>query len=80
MNGNGTRGLIVAGVLAAALAGLTAGCEKRAAEQTDEDARQAIASAQVGAVERGKYLVTIVGCNDCHTPLMMGGSGPRRCS
>ena len=27
-------------------------------------------------VERGKYLVTILGCNDCHTPLQMGPNGP----
>jgi cytochrome c553 len=27
-------------------------------------------------VERGKYLVTIGGCNDCHTPLKMGANGP----
>jgi len=28
------------------------------------------------AVARGKYLVTIVGCNDCHTPKKMGPHGP----
>lgn len=28
------------------------------------------------AVARGKYLVTIGGCNDCHTPLKMGAKGP----
>ena len=27
-------------------------------------------------VARGKYLVTIAGCNDCHTPLKMGPNGP----
>lgn len=27
-------------------------------------------------VERGEYLVTIAGCNDCHTPLTMGPNGP----
>lgn len=27
-------------------------------------------------VERGKYLVTILGCNDCHTPFKMGPKGP----
>jgi mono/diheme cytochrome c family protein len=27
-------------------------------------------------VARGKYLVTIAGCNDCHTPLKMGANGP----
>ena len=25
---------------------------------------------------RGRYLVTIAGCNDCHTPLKMGENGP----
>ena len=27
-------------------------------------------------VERGRYLVSIMGCNDCHTPLKMGAHGP----
>lgn len=26
--------------------------------------------------ERGAYLVTIAGCNDCHTPFVMGPNGP----
>jgi mono/diheme cytochrome c family protein len=25
---------------------------------------------------RGKYLVTVAGCNDCHTPWKMGANGP----
>jgi hypothetical protein len=29
-----------------------------------------------GRVERGRYLVSILGCHDCHTPLMMGPNGP----
>ena len=28
------------------------------------------------SAERGKYLVTICACNDCHTPLKMGKNGP----
>jgi mono/diheme cytochrome c family protein len=28
------------------------------------------------AVARGKYLMTVGGCNDCHTPLKMGPNGP----
>src|SRR5688572_11087447 len=31
-----------------------------------------------GPVERGRYLVTAAGCNDCHTPLKMGPNGPER--
>ncbi len=27
-------------------------------------------------VARGRYLVTVAGCNDCHTPWKMGAAGP----
>ena len=27
-------------------------------------------------IQRGEYLVTIGGCNDCHTPMKMGPNGP----
>ena len=27
-------------------------------------------------IERGKYLVEIMGCNDCHSPKRMGNNGP----
>ena len=29
-------------------------------------------------VARGRYLVTVGGCNGCHTPLRMGPNGPER--
>jgi len=29
-----------------------------------------------GRVERGKYLVTMMGCGDCHSPKKMGPQGP----
>lgn len=29
------------------------------------------------ALARGRYLVTIAGCNDCHTPLKMTAEGPK---
>ncbi len=34
------------------------------------------APTETSAVERGLYLVTVAGCNDCHTPLNMGPNGP----
>ena len=34
------------------------------------------AQLQAERVKRGEYLVTIGGCNDCHTPLKMGPNGP----
>ncbi len=41
-----------------------------AAAETPESAADAV------TVARGKYLVTIAGCNDCHTPLVTGPDGP----
>ena len=43
--------------------------QKKATAKKAELARQA-------KVRRGEYLVRIGGCNDCHTPLKMGPSGP----
>ena len=34
--------------------------------------------AAAAKLAHGKYLVTIAGCNDCHTPLVMGPDGPER--
>lgn len=36
----------------------------------------AAGAAKTAQIERGRYLVTIMGCNDCHTPLKMGAHGP----
>lgn len=33
-------------------------------------------TSQQAPVERGKYLVSAMGCNDCHTPWRMGAAGP----
>jgi hypothetical protein len=52
-----------------ALLVLTAACAQTPAEQVVP------AAPQVSA-ERGAYLVTAIGCNDCHTPFKMGPNGP----
>jgi mono/diheme cytochrome c family protein len=52
---------LAAGALAAALA--LAPATQAAAQGQDK-------------VARGKYLVTTSGCNDCHTPWIMGPKGP----
>lgn len=36
----------------------------------------AVQQAAQSRIARGQYLVTIAGCNDCHTPLKMGPKGP----
>lgn len=50
---------------AAALVGIAA-----ASSDAPSDADRA------AQVERGKYLVTVAVCNDCHTPFKMGENGP----
>ena len=35
-----------------------------------------VQSAHTDPVARGRYIVAAGGCNDCHTPLKMGESGP----
>ena len=73
----------------AALAALLAvGCGKPEAPTPDAGSAP-VAAAEPGAaaapasappsadlVAGGRYLVTVVGCNDCHTPYKMGKTGP----
>jgi hypothetical protein len=35
------------------------------------------ASSSPDRVKRGEYLVSVIGCADCHTPLEMGPNGPQ---
>ena len=39
-------------------------------------ASAAAATPAANGVERGRYLVNIIGCGDCHTPKKMGPNGP----
>jgi mono/diheme cytochrome c family protein len=43
-----------------------------------EHERKPITSPTSPTVERGKYLVTVLACNNCHTPLKSGPNGPER--
>lgn len=66
--------------LAVALIGALAACLMAWALTTHLPA-EAVAAApkpmsQAEKVARGKYLTTIMGCNDCHTPWRMGEKGP----
>jgi mono/diheme cytochrome c family protein len=63
--------------LALTLATMTSAVFVTAACTTSESsAKRDVAAAD--PVARGKYLVTAAGCNDCHTPLVMGANGPER--
>ena len=71
---------IIYSLIAASVVSLTLwSCKSKtesAAPAGADSAKTAAAAPAMSAVERGKYLVTIVGCNDCHTPLKMGPNGP----
>jgi mono/diheme cytochrome c family protein len=53
---------------------LTAWTSRVAAQ--DKPAATTKPAAGGSAVVRGKYLVTVIGCGECHTPLKMGANGP----
>lgn len=60
--------VLATGVVALAAAMTAAACSPPTAQTS--------ASGNPAAIARGEYLVTIGGCNDCHTPLKMGPKGP----
>jgi mono/diheme cytochrome c family protein len=49
-----------------------AGCQSE--KKTETQATKALTSEEL--VKRGEYMVTVGGCNDCHTPLKTGPNGP----
>jgi mono/diheme cytochrome c family protein len=49
---------------------------KAAPATTSANPAAGVVAADKSLVERGKFLVHIGGCNDCHTPFKMGANGP----
>jgi hypothetical protein len=81
------RNRVFAFAMAGAVVVVLAACRKQeapAASQTDAADSGAASAQPAGApatassdlVGGGRYLVTIMGCNDCHTPYKMGKTGP----
>jgi cytochrome c553 len=60
--------------LALVIAALLSACQ--AQKPASDSSGDMSAAATMSPVERGKYLVTGMGCNDCHTPWKMGANGP----
>jgi len=54
---------------------LTAACSETAPPPA-QATPAAAATPAPSPVERGKYLVAVGACNDCHTPMKMGANGP----
>jgi mono/diheme cytochrome c family protein len=55
-------------------AAVTVGCADAQPSVTASAASST--SAPTARVERGRYLVTMIGCSDCHTPMTLGPKGP----
>lgn len=51
-----------------------AACTPQVRQETAQLA--STSSAHADPVARGAYLVTVLGCNDCHTPFKLGPEGP----
>jgi Cytochrome c len=60
---------IATGLMAACAAAYSGACSRGAPAP-------ATSTQQTDTIERGRYLVTAMGCNDCHTPFKMGANGP----
>jgi len=53
------------------------GCNKTGDQNKPEMSKDTTSkTSMMTPAERGKYLVTLAGCNDCHTPMKMGQMGP----
>lgn len=65
--------LVLSGLL---FAWLAAQCTQNTATNTEVADAQIVKMDSAAMVKRGEYLVTISGCNDCHSPKIMTAMGP----
>ncbi|HOZ40889.1 MAG TPA: c-type cytochrome [Flavobacteriales bacterium] len=63
--------LLVAGIVIA-----SSSCSDHGPVATEADTAVLTGPGEAALVERGKYLVEIMGCHDCHSPKQMGPNGP----
>jgi mono/diheme cytochrome c family protein len=67
--------IILTAILSTATLRAQAGPEAKARKQVGVEQVTA-AQGKAAQVARGKYLVDIMGCHDCHTPMKLGPNGP----
>ena len=72
---SGTFGTVVVLRMIPAMA-LVSACSQPPAEAPKPAAPAPAAAPAPSPAERGKYLVTVGGCDDCHTPKTFGPNGP----
>lgn len=67
---------IIIAALALSMAALAFHCAKNPAPQAEVSDTKVAQLDSSALVKRGEYLVTISGCNDCHSPKVMTPNGP----
>ena len=60
----------------APIVALITGCQPQPAPPETPAKAEAASTPNQSPAERGKYLVTVGGCNDCHSPKTFGPNGP----
>ncbi len=55
-----------------------AGCQSARPPKEAQTSSSTQVQSPANLVERGKYLVTVGVCDECHTPFKMGANGPER--
>ncbi len=68
------RNLVILALGAICFVLWTSSCTTRQKQVEDDAANQVVSPEDL--VKRGEYLVTTMGCNDCHSPKKMGPNGP----
>lgn len=68
--------LMPSGMAASIATAIAVGATLLVAAAHASDAKADAPAASPEMVAHGKYMVTIAGCNDCHTPWKMGEQGP----
>jgi hypothetical protein len=67
------RTLLVAGIVAAGIIAFVSSCTNTSA--SEDVNKKPLTNAQL--IKRGEYLVSAVGCDDCHSPKIMGPGEPQ---
>lgn len=65
---------LILGLMAISFAQFSTSCTD-SKKHIDKD-YTTVAAKSADVVKHGEYLVTIMGCNDCHSPKRMGANGP----
>jgi len=70
------RSIFASAAISAALAALSVSVPPALAEEATAAAATGTQTSTPEQLARGRYLVTVAGCNDCHTPWHQGPNGP----